>query len=118
MIHGKVWGTTEDVFTDGDTVAAHLLHVQRGGYCSEHQHAHKANLFHVLSGRLEIERWPGGSGEGARPDVTVLGPGQSTAVETGVWHRFRAAEDTVCLEICHGALVGDDIQRRSQGGVS
>jgi len=117
VIQGKVWGTTELVFEDCATVRVHLLNITQGGYSSVHKHEYKANVFYVMSGKLEIALWPRDkSDEDGQPDVTIIGPGQSTTVDVGLWHRFRAVSDVVCIEICTGRIVGDDIIRRSTGG--
>jgi len=111
---GKVWGETEEIFNNG-TVSVNVLKIRRGGYCSEHQHAQKTNLFHIISGKLSISQWRGCS-EGEGPDLTVLCGGQSTLVPIGVWHKFQAIEDTLCIEIYAVKINGDDITRRNQGG--
>ena len=117
MIQGKVWGTTENIFSDGATVSAHALRIMQGAYCSIHKHTHKDNIFYVIGGKLEIAQWPCGKADDeGQPDVTILGPGQSTSVEAGNWHRFRAVSDVLCIEICYGKLIGEDIMRRSTGG--
>ena len=73
------------------------------------------NMFHVIDGRLEISQWLGVS-EGEKPDVTVLEAGQSTIIPIGVWHKFKALENTVCLEVYSVQFTGPDIHRRTQGG--
>ena len=115
MKQGKVWGETEEIFNNG-VVSLNVLNIKRGGYCSEHQHSSKTNVFFVLSGRLEISQWPG-STEGEVPDVTVLEKGGSTRIPPGVWHKFRALEPTECLEYYLVLFSGPDITRRSRGGV-
>lgn len=107
---GKVWGTTALVYSSR-YVEVHLLEITKGGYCSEHLHARKLNKFVVLKGKLEISTWTDFL------DSTVLGPGQTTAINVGVWHRFHALEDTVCLEIYETAEIGEDIERRTRGGI-
>ena len=114
MKQGKVWGETEEIFNNG-LLSLNVLNIKKGGFCSEHQHSSKTNIFFVLSGRLEVYQWPGGS-EGESPDITVLGPGDSTAIEPGIWHKFQAAEDTACFEYYQIRFHGDDIIRRSHGG--
>jgi mannose-6-phosphate isomerase-like protein (cupin superfamily) len=115
--HGKVWGETELVFTNGDTCSVHILRIRKGGHCSEHQHLHKSNVFVILSGRLEITQWPKGTDVESIEDITILGPDETTDIHPGIWHTFRALEDTVCIELYHGRLFDDDIKRRTQGGV-
>ena len=116
MKQGKVWGETEQVFNDG-TISVNFLEIKKGGFCSEHQHSQKMNMFYVISGHLQVSQWPGAS-EGEQPDITGLKAGQSTTVPVGSWHMFRAIEDTICLEIYEIRFSGPDITRRSHGGVS
>lgn len=115
MKQGKIWGETEKVYSDGSTLSVHRIRILPGGYSSEHRHGLKANVFIVLGGRLEIALWPPGR---EVPDTTVLGPGETTHVPCGVWHMFRALEPVDCLELYHGTLVGEDIERRTQGGLA
>jgi mannose-6-phosphate isomerase-like protein (cupin superfamily) len=88
-----------------------------GGYCSEHRHAMKTNLFIVDSGELEIRCWPPG---GAAPESKVLRPGLSGLVPPGVWHQFRSSTGAHVTEICFIAVTGThldfDIERRTKGG--
>ncbi len=113
MKQGKVWGETAEVYSDGATLSIHWLAISKGGYSSEHIHEHKRNVFFVLKGRLEVIQWPAGR---EIPDVTVLGPGDTTEVKPGIWHGFRAIETTDCIEVYSGRLIGADITRRTQGG--
>lgn len=110
---GKVWGATSLVYQSPHT-QVHLLEIKRGGFCSEHRHARKSNLFVVLKGRLEVRVWPDMY---QQFDSTILGPGQSTSVPVGSWHQFLAIDDTECLEIYESAEIGEDIERRNTGGV-
>lgn len=117
MKQGKAWGQVEQVETDGLSKSVDVLRIKPGGYSSEHWHEHKSNLFHVLSGQLEIRQWlPRLADGGEIMDVTILGPGEATTIPCGVWHQFKALEETVVIEICEGRLIGADIQRRTQGG--
>lgn len=113
---GKVWGTTHCLFKS-PFFSVHLLHVNKGGFCSEHRHERKLNHFHVLSGELAIHEWPGDLGQD-QPDTTVLGQGESKSVPVGNWHSFTAREETVCLEIYEAAPVEEDIIRRTTGGMN
>lgn len=113
---GKVWGETEEIFRS-DTISINLLRIKKGGFCSEHYHHAKVNLFQILSGSLDVYQFPIGASEGEKPDRTRLRAGEATSIPTGVWHYFQAVEETVCLEIYSVRLVGEDIVRRSQGGV-
>ena len=111
MRQGKVWGQTELVLSNG-SLSIHALSILPGGFCSEHRHKAKTNLFYVLSGELEITIWCG-SGQ---IDRTLLGPGQSSFVPAGVWHKFRALRATQAIEIYESRLEEGDIERRSGGG--
>lgn len=112
MKQGKDWGYTTAFFKSA-TVMAYHLEINKGGFCSEHRHRFKFNLFYIISGRLEITIWR----ENEKKDITVIGPGQSTIVPPGVWHQFRGLEDTQCIEAYEVQLQEPDIQRRTQGGM-
>jgi len=111
MKQGKVWGETEEIFNDGK-VSVHHLWIKKGGYCSEHKHVKKSNLFYVISGQLEISIW-----REKGVDKTIIGNGESSFVPPGVYHKFRAIYDTECLEIYEVRLESNDIDRRTIGGV-
>lgn len=110
-IQGKVWGTTKCLFANcGSEV--HEIHAIKGGYCSKHKHLNKHNRFYVQSGKLQIITWTA-TGE----DKVVIGPGEFTDVPPGVFHRFRALEDTTCLEIYWTNDINSaDIVREDIGG--
>jgi len=108
-IEGKIWGSTAQLFRRNN-VSVHRLEIDKGGYCSEHRHAGKANFFFVESGRLIVRVWR------KHFDETVLTPGQNCQVDPGLLHQFEAAEDTIAYEICWTELDPDDIQRETEGG--
>ena len=108
---GKIWGTTQEIFNNG-IVSINYLKIMKGGYCSEHRHKKKSNLFFVITGNLKIEIWQSNSTK----DETVLWPGEMATIESGVWHRFKALTDVECLEIYEVKLF-EDIERRTTGGV-
>ena len=112
MRQGKSWGYTTDFFRNA-MVSAYHLEVRKGGYCSAHKHDHKYNSFYVVSGELEITIWR----EGEKPDVTIIGPGQSTAVSPGFWHKFKGITSVHCIEIYQVLLIDPDIKRRTEGGL-
>jgi len=93
-------------------VSAHHLEVKKGGYCSEHRHEYKYNLFYVISGRLKITIWR----ENDVEDVTILTAGQASAVSPGFYHKFEGLEATECVEVYQVLLIEPDIKRRTQGG--
>lgn len=62
---------------------------------------------------MEVLIWPEGMAE---MDKTILTSEQVSTIPAGVFHKFHALEDTVCLEIYESAEIGEDIARRSVGG--
>jgi len=49
-------------------------------------------------------------------DTTVITSGQMSNIPAGVFHKFHALEDTVCLELYESAEIEEDIVRRTVGG--
>ena len=111
MKQGKVWGTTEEIFNNG-IVSVNRLHIVKGGFCSEHCHARKANIFHIINGNLKLEIW-----HQDIKDTTILWQGEATTIEPGVWHKFEALTDVDCLEVYEVRLEAEDINRRTHGGL-
>jgi len=111
IAQGKIWGLTREISRSA-TFSAYHLSVNKFGYSSKHRHSRKHNLFYVLSGKLKITIWRDGL-----PDVTVLGPGQSSGVPPDLFHQFEALENTECIEIYYAFLEEPDIERKSQGGM-
>ena len=108
---GKVWGETEEIFNNG-IVSVNHLKIKKGGYCSEHFHKRKSNMFFIIKGNLLIKIW---KGDGLT-DETVIWEGESTTIAPGVYHQFRAQTDVECFEIYEAELKGEDIIRRTHGG--
>lgn len=111
MRQGKAWGYTTDFFRNA-IVSAHHLEIKKDGFCSEHRHKHKYNLFYVLSGVLELTIW-----HGKEKDVTIVTAGQVTAIPPGFWHQFKGITPVECIEIYQVLLTGEDIERRTEGGL-
>lgn len=112
MKQGKVWGTTELVHKNSQG-SFHLLHINKGGFCSEHRHAMKTNKFYVISGRLKISQWT----EEDIEDKTILTEGQTTIIPIGIWHKFEGLTNVVCIEVYDFRFICEDIERRSVGGI-
>ena len=89
----KVWGETTELFAN-NTTSTHYLDIKAGGYCSEHKHAQKENIFYVVEGELEVVCW----GEGAAYSV-VLKPGDGYIVPVDTWHLFKTRLGAKCIEI-------------------
>jgi len=108
---GKAWGETTRIFSD-QRVEVHFLNIQKGGYCSEHKHAWKTNLFYVIDGELLVRFWR----KGNKIDETVLRAGESMVIPTHIWHQFVGLTDCRCIEIYETGLWTADIERRVEGG--
>ena len=111
----KIWGTTELIFAKNNT-EVHRITVAAGGFCSEHVHQHKWNRFYVESGTLLVRRSVSGGGSELDMFACKLSAGQSFDVQPGVWHQFEAKEATIAYET-YWVELGEDIERRTQGGV-
>ena len=112
MRQGKNWGDTTEFFRNA-MVSAHHLEINEGGYCSEHCHKHKYNLFYVLSGVLELTIWR----DKKMKDVTIVEAGQSTAISPGFYHKFKGLTKCEAIEIYQVLLIEPDITRRTEGGL-
>lgn len=111
---GKIWGSTCCLMIKNN-VEIHRIEVNKGGFCSEHKHEHKWNAFFVESGVLEIIIYRQDAGQ-IIEDKTVLCAGESTYIEPGVYHKFRAVESTIAFETYWTELSPTDIIRKNVGG--
>lgn len=112
MITGKIWGTTERQIAM-PLFEKHLLRIKPKHRCSLHKHHCKWNAFTVISGVLFIDVVL----ENKAIDTTVLGPGESTTVPPGVYHRFRTGDEPcIATEDYYPETLSEDIQRMDQGG--
>jgi mannose-6-phosphate isomerase-like protein (cupin superfamily) len=110
---GKIWGATTE-FMRTPTMSAHHLTINKDRQCSEHRHQHKSNLFYVINGLLEVTIYRE-HGAYVLNDITVLKAGQTTCVPPGLFHKFKAVEETEAIEIYQVELQEPDIERRTQG---
>ena len=111
----KIWGYTHKIF-ERPTLEMHDLWVEKGGYCSAHEHAGRWNWFYVYAGMLEIMEWP--DHDFAKPLTTTLRPGDSYSVRPGAPHRFKALESTRLLELYWAEMDPNDIIRHEPGGMA
>ena len=109
---GKIWGRTTELFRN-DTMSTHYLEIEAGGYCSQHRHMQKENVFCVIEGELEITWWDGDDDR-----KVVIMAGEHDTVSIGVWHMFRAITHVKCIEIYDYRYDGVDIERRTAGGLN
>ena len=112
MRKGKNWGYTTELFSNA-TVSAYHLEIKKGGFCSQHRHLRKINMFYVVKGELEISVWQ----DKNTCDKTILREGQSTFIPFGVFHKFKGLTDVECIEMYEVKFSGEDIERRTQGGL-
>ncbi len=110
-IQGKIWGTTEFLFSKNN-VSIHRICGKKGGYCSKHKHNSRWNKFYVESGILMIEQW-----NDDIIDVTELKSGESCEVPPEKFHRFTVVENCVAYEIYWVELDDSDILRETHGGI-
>ena len=113
MKSGKTWGDTMVIFRDGHC-EVHRISIVKGGFCSNHRHQTKSNLFYVESGKLKIIVK---KNDYDLTDETIVGPGEVTSVPPGEVHRFEALEDTIAFEVYFVTLDAGDIVREDNGGV-
>ena len=112
MKAGKVWGSTA-VLQATPTLEIHKIIVWPNMQCSMHVHRHKINAFLVTEGRLLIDVEKGYG----LTDTTELFAGEMTVVPPGEFHRFRTgAEGAEAFELYFPPPLGEDIERRDQGG--
>ena len=114
IVRGKIWGNTRTLFCKSNVEIARI-EVSSGGYCSKHIHEHKYNLFFIETGELEVTIYRHDAGT-IIEDITVLKRGDSTYVEPGVFHKFKANTNTVAYEIYWVELDNNDIVRENVGG--
>jgi mannose-6-phosphate isomerase-like protein (cupin superfamily) len=109
----KPWGWTTLVFKT-DTVEVWLAKIDAGGYCSVHCHEHKENLFHVVSGMIDVVIYDPWKTEIRRHRI---GGGDQLTVDRTVFHKFEAPEAATILEVYYTKLaISEDIVRIITGG--
>lgn len=111
QIQGKQWGKTTKIF-DNINIEIHKMDCLKDGYCSEHKHKHKYNMFHVVDGELKITEFLD-----KYDDITYIKDGESCQVSPEIYHKFEVVKDTIALEIYWTELSASDIERRSSGGM-
>ena len=113
----KIWGRTTELFHN-NTTSTHYLEIKKGGYCSEHRHAQKSNIFYMIEGDLKITTWSRDD-----EDSMVLTPHSlhinfnNMVIRPKIWHKFHAITDVKCIEIYDYKYDGVDIERRAEGGL-
>lgn len=112
VVHGKVWGTTAQLFY-GNNVELHRITGRKGGYCSRHHHVGKYNLFFVERGALVVRVW-----RQETVDETRVEAGMTCTVAPGELHQFEVVEEeTVAFEVYWAELNTADIVRQDVGGM-
>jgi mannose-6-phosphate isomerase-like protein (cupin superfamily) len=114
----KYWGKTQQIWRGKNGASLHLI-LLAGGYCSFHFHRERANLFHVLTGRVRVVTAIGWKVEYA--DLMPVGDMASQCiVPSRVPHQFQVLEDAEMIEEYWpdrgGLYMADDIVRLTEGG--
>ena len=112
-IAGKVWGSTQEIFSKLN-VEIHRITVNSGGYCSKHCHEHKFNAFYVEKGTLKIKVW---KNDYDLCDETIIHTGEMCVVNPKEYHQFEALDNTIAFEIYWVELDSKDIVRDDCGGI-
>ena len=132
----KCWGRVLHVFAN-EHAAVSCLEVEKGFRCSQHFHEERANLFAVQSGHVVIEMWstvcrhepaleihtdsyPQYVVKTCKRKLSLLEPGATLCVPSGMWHRFSVLESGQMTEVYWpdrgGKVDIEDIQRFEVGG--
>lgn len=115
MKSGKIWGTTESIFSN-QFLQVHRIVVKKGGFCSTHSHEFRWNMFLVVRGEIIITVH---KREYSLTEETVLKAGDCMTVRPNDPHSFRAVSDAIAFEIYHPEPVRDsDIKRDNVGGMA
>ena len=112
MKSGKVWGTTE-ILMQSPIIEIHRIIINKGGFCSNHKHEFKWNMFYVIKGTLQIFVHKNNYD---LVDITELVSGEYTTIKPGEYHSFKAVSDVYALEIYYPELLSEDIVRKTVGG--
>ena len=111
----KIWGNTTELFRN-NTTSTHYIEIDKGGYCSEHKHAQKTNVFYIIEGILEVTIWDdsGSYVTELRPEIGYV---NTLHIRFGQWHKFHAVTNVKCIEVYEYLYDGEDIERRTVGGM-
>ena len=85
----KEWGW-EAWISNTELYCAKILKLNAGCQCSLHAHKVKDEEFHVLEGRVRLER---------DEFVHYLSPGEHLRISPGSYHRFSSTEGALILEV-------------------
>jgi mannose-6-phosphate isomerase-like protein (cupin superfamily) len=107
----KAWGYTTEILVT-PSFELHKIFVERGGYCSIHEHMGKNNSFYILSGVLQITEWIN-----EEKVHKLLRANDLYTCDKGVRHQFKAISQVDALEIYHSRIDPKDIIRYSKGGI-
>lgn len=100
----KPWGQ-ELIWAETGRYVGKTLTIRQGHTLSLQYHREKDETVHVLRGRLRFSHGP----DAEHLTDTVMHPGESFHITTGLLHRMEALEDTEVLEVSTPQL--DDIVR-------
>lgn len=113
----KDWGEVLHLFLRDDA-AVSMLHVEKDFRCSRHYHKDRANMFIVVSGKIDVLICDHKTSPG--PRVAHLESGHAVVVESGCLHWFEVVEAGTVIEVYWadkgGKVSIDDIVRKDVGG--
>lgn len=109
---GKIWGENLLIFKN-DVVQINQVYIKKGGRCSKHKHNHKNNIFFIQKGKLFVEQWRAND----IVDETILVDRDMLDIDSQIYHRFTALEDTQAIEIYYLNIDIQDIDREDCGSI-
>lgn len=97
--------------------AVSYLQVEKGSWCSKHEHAARANVFVCVTATISVTEW-----HGDVTDTFLVRPGESHEVPSKIMHQFSVIESGELIEIYYadrgGVVQQNDIIRYTIGGRS
>ncbi len=109
----KCWGVTECVY-ESASMEIHNLTIKANTWCSKHFHRNKVNIFHLLSGEVDVVVYLEKIGKVRISKLTESDP--RLVVLCNIWHRFIGIKDSQLIEIYETRnIVPDDIEREDEG---
>ncbi len=110
----KGWGLCTTIFKNSNVVVD-LLDIEPGGFCSNHSHKAKYNIFQVLEGELIIVL----SLKNVERKTTLTKISSAYTIIPGVHHYFKTESHIGCkaIEVSFVKIREDDITRFSKSGI-
>lgn len=103
----KDWGA-EFWISNTELYCAKILKLDAGYQCSLHAHNVKDEEFHVIEGRVRLER---------DDFIHYLSSGESLRIKPGIFHRFSTTEGALILEISSHHSDEDCVRKEVSGKI-